>query len=107
MRLDRRVQIERRTLTSGSFGQVETWTAAGVPLPAHRTDVSDGEKARAGETQAVLMTRFVIRSSAFARGITPVDRLVSEDVTFEIVGAKERGGRRSFIELTCVSRADQ
>jgi head-tail adaptor len=107
MNFDRRVQIERRTLAPGDFGQVETWAAAGVPLPAHRTDVSDGEKARSGETQATLMTRFVIRSSAFARGITPVDRLVSEGQAFEIVGAKERGGRRSFIELTCVSRADQ
>lgn len=106
MRLDRRVQFLRATLTDDGFGRVETFTPHGQPVPAERKDVSDGEKARAGEVQATLMTRFVIRSSDFARGINPKDRLVSEGLTFNIVGAKERGGRRAFIELTCVARSD-
>ena len=106
MRADRRVQFERYTATDDGFGQVQDWTAHGSPVPAERRDVSDGEKARAGEVQATLMTRFIVRWSPFSADITPKDRLTTEGRAFNIVGAKESGGRRRYIELTCVARND-
>ena len=104
--LDRRVQFFRATVTDDGFSSVETFTAHGQSVPAHRADVSDGEKARAGAVEAILMTRFRVRWSAFTAGITPKDRLTSEGTTFEIVGIKEAGGRKRFLEITCAARAE-
>ena len=106
-RLDRPVQFYRLELSAGDFGQVEAWAAHGGPVWAARKDISDGERWRAGEVQAHVTTRFTIRWSDFAAGITPRDRLESEGATFEIVGIKEGAGRRQWLELTCARRNDQ
>lgn len=107
MRLDRRVQFQRFTTTDDGFSTVEAWADHGAPVWAQRSDVSDGEKARAGEVQASLMTRFMVRSSAFTRGLTPKDRLVTESVTFNITGIKEPpGSRRQWLEISATARAD-
>jgi head-tail adaptor len=106
VRLDRRVQFLRAALVDNGLEQVETFAAHGVPVWASRKDVSDGEKARAGEVQAVLMTRFVIRSSAFSRGLTAKDRLATEGLIYDITGIKQQG-RRDFLEITATARADQ
>jgi len=105
MRLDRRVQFLRCTLSDGAFGQDEAWAAHGVPVPAERRDISDGERWRAGEVQAHVSTRFRVRSSGFARGVTPKDRLICEGRTFEIVGIKELDRLRT-LEITAAARID-
>lgn len=114
-KLDRRVQFRRATLVDNGFSTSLKWDTDnpesdnhGAPVWAQRSDVSDGEKARAGEVQASLMTRFMVRSSAFTRGLTPKDRLVTEGVTFEITGIKEPpGSRRQWLEISATARADQ
>jgi head-tail adaptor len=106
VRLDRRVQFLRAALVDNGLEQVETFAPHGVAVWASRKDVSDGEKARAGEVQAVLMSRFVIRSSAFSRGLTPKDRLTSEGRAWDISGIKEVG-RRDYLEITATARADK
>jgi head-tail adaptor len=104
--MDRRVQFLRATLTDDGFGQVATFANHGQPVPAERRDISDGERWRAGETQATLMTRFRVRWSAFAAGITPKDRLTTEGQTFDIVGIKQLDRRRA-LEITAAARIDQ
>jgi head-tail adaptor len=105
--LDRRVQFRRATLTDTGYGLVEAFANHGTPVWAHRRDVSDGERWRAGEVQAHITTRFTVRSSAFSRALTPKDRLVCEGVTFEVTGIKEIGDRRTFLEVTAAARADE
>jgi head-tail adaptor len=105
-RLDRRVQVLRAALTDNGFEEVETFEPHGSPIWAERADLSDAERARAGEVSAVLMTRFVVRSSAFTRGLTPRDRLLSEGTTFEITGIKQRAQRRHYLEISASSRPD-
>jgi SPP1 family predicted phage head-tail adaptor len=105
--LDRIVQFRRATIGSGPFGATETWADHGDPHPASKRDISDAERQRAGEVQAHVTTRFVVRWSAFMAAITPKDRLVCEGRTYEIAGIKEADGRRQWIELTCAARNDQ
>jgi len=104
-KLDRRVQFERFTLTDDGFGQVEAWADHGTPVAASKTDVSDGEKMRAGEVSASLTSRFEIRSSAFTRALTPKDALSYNGETFQIFGIKEIG-RNQRLEITAGARVD-
>lgn len=105
MNLDRRVQFRAKTLTSDGFGSAEVWANSGAAQPASKKDISDGERWRAGEVQAHVTTRFVVRSSAFTRGITPAWRLSCEGREYDIVGTKEID-RRRFIEITAAARND-
>lgn len=106
MILDRRLQVLRPALVDNGFEQVETFAPIGDRLPAHKRDVSDGERWRAGEVQAHLTTRFVVRWSAFVSLITPRDRLLTEGRIYEIVGIKELPGRRHWVEISCALRND-
>lgn len=106
MNLDRRAQFLRATLSDDGFAQVETFAPFGAAQPARKRDVSDGERMRAGEVQAMLMTRFLIRYSAFTAGLVPQDKLICEGLSFDIVGIKQTDARRKFIEITAVARTD-
>ena len=106
MNLDRRVQFLRATLTDDGFGQVEAFAPHGAPEPAAKSDVSDGERWRAGEVQAHITTRFTVRWSAFTADLTPRDRLTCEGRSYDISGIKETGGRRRWLEITAAARAD-
>lgn len=106
-RLDRRIQFRRATLTDDGYtSAAETWADHGSPVWAQKTDVSDGEKWRAGEVQAGITTRFLVRWSAFSAAITPKDRLACAGVTYDIVGIKEGAGRRDWVEITAAARND-
>jgi len=106
-RLDRRVQFRRASLTDDGFGKVETFADFGDPVSAHKRDVSDGEKYRAGEVAAHLTTRFQLRSSAFTRGVTPKDILECEGREYNIYGIKELEGRKRLLEITAGVRLDK
>lgn len=83
----------------------ETWNTYGEPVWASKRDVSDGERYRAGEVSARLMTRFQVRWNETTSAITPKDRLECEGLTYDIVGIKELG-RRVGREITAAARAD-
>lgn len=104
--LDRRVQFQRATLTDDGFSTVETFADHGGPVWAHKQDVSDGERARAGIVEAQLMTRFRVRWSAFTAALTAKDRLVCEGVVYNLTGIKEAEGRRQWLEISATARAD-
>ncbi|WP_101341519.1 head-tail adaptor protein [Cereibacter azotoformans] len=103
-RLNRKIQIQRPGYVSdGSGGMTPTWENVGPALSAQRTDVKDAERIVAAGWQSKLVTRFVVRSSEFARSIRRSDRLVHEGVAFEISGIKEVPPGSAFIEITAES----
>jgi SPP1 family predicted phage head-tail adaptor len=99
--LDRRIVIERSTSTPNAFNEpVETWAPL-ITVWAERKDVSDAEKMSAGQISSMLMSRFVIRSSAAAKGVKPSDRISYDGAIWSIFGVKEtQDGRNRFIEIT-------
>lgn len=105
-KLDRRIRIERFTSTTGELGgEIKAWTTLATRWASYEP-LSDGERFRAGETAATATARFVIRHSAEVADVGPLDRVVFKGVVYEIVHAKETGGRGVGIELTCKARAD-
>lgn len=102
--LDRRITIQRGTITNTSLGVTTAWADIGT-FWASRKDVSDAERAAAGSVQGTVVSRFVVRWSADTAGIKPADRLVEGGLTFEVRGIKEVG-RRRYIEITAEARLD-
>ena len=106
MNLDRRAQFRRATLVDNGLEQVEVFANHGSPVPVAKRDVSDGERSRASEVQAIITARFQLRWSAFSAGLTPKDRLVCEGREYDITGIKEIQ-RRRVLEISASARADQ
>lgn len=102
--LDRQVQFQRITSGDDGLSATEVFEDHGQPVWASRQDVSDGEKARAGQVQSNLMTRFRIRHSSFARDITPADQIISEGVTWNITGIKQVD-RQRWLEISATARS--
>lgn len=104
--LDRRIVIERATVTHNALNeQVEAWDTY-ASVWAKKTDVSDGERNAAGQVGAFLVSRFVIRSSTTTRAIKPSDRIRFQGL-WSIQGVKEtQRGRNRFLEITAVKDAD-
>lgn len=105
-RLDRRIQFRRAATDDDGFAQTEDFADHGTPVWARKADISDGERWRAGEVQAHVTTRFVVRWSSFTSDITPKDRLVCDGLSYDIFGIKEGSGRRQWIEITAAARND-
>lgn len=97
--LDRRIQVRRAAIAAGPRGAVETWADHGAPVWAARRDISDRERLRAAQAEASVTTRFVLRWSDFAAGITAADALLCEGRLYVIRGIRERG-RRAWIEIS-------
>ena len=106
LKLDRRITFRRATLVDDGYGMVETWADHGTPVWASMHHASDAEKWRAAQVQATISTRFKVRYSAFTADITPKDRLVFEGAEYDITAAKEVDGRRRWVEISGVARAD-
>ena len=105
--LDRRVQFRRATLADDGLTQALTFADHGNPIWAKKTEISDGERWRAGEVAAQMTTRFVVRYGAFTAAITPKDQLTCEGRTYEISGIKEiTTGRKRWLEITAAARVD-
>jgi SPP1 family predicted phage head-tail adaptor len=105
-KLDRRIQFLRATWTDDGMAQVETFAPHGDPVWAHKAELSDGERWRAGEVAAHVTARFLVRWSSFTAGLTPNDRLTCEGRTYDIAGIKEGARRRQWLEITAAARVD-
>lgn len=98
-RLDRRVVIQRATVTQGSTGQpVETWATWKVVFMEKR-DVRADERFRADQELATETTVFMAQ---YLDGLRTDDRLVCEGKTYDILGLAEMG-RRSGYEITATA----
>ncbi len=102
--LTRRIQIRRSTDTRDQYGNLsKVWGDHGSPIFARRRDISYMERMAAGKWDNKLVTRFIIRSTSFGRGIKRTDRIVHEGIPYEIDGIKEVPGSRAFIEITAMT----
>ena len=99
-RLDRRIQFQKAAISDDGFGEVETFANHGQPLFASKKDLSDAERARAGEISGQITTRFVVRWSPFTAAIGIKEQIICEGVTYNITGIKEAQGRRQWLEIT-------
>ncbi|KFI24329.1 phage head completion protein [Paenirhodobacter enshiensis] len=111
-RLDRRIQLRRAAVSDDGYRTAPRWNAAdpeadnlGSPVWASRNDVSDAERAQAGWTEATVVSRFIVASTAFTRAILPSDRIVEGGRVYDIAGIKEHG-LRGRLEITASARAD-
>ena len=105
-KLDRILQVRRPTLTDDGFSQSESYSLLPERVPTHFVDVSDTERLRASQVQAMITSRFQVRFSTFTRSITPMDQLIFERRIYDIVGIKEVQGRRKMLEITAAARND-
>lgn len=103
--LDRRITLQRATVTRGDFNQeIETWNDLATVF-AHRRDASASEGYRAQEIGAQLSTRFTIRWSTDVADLNPRDRVIYAGVVHDITGVRETE-RNRWLEVDCVARPD-
>ncbi|NGP19301.1 phage head closure protein [Devosia aurantiaca] len=103
---DRRITLQRYGTTYNEFNEPESgWTDLGKRW-ASKEDVSDGEKVRAAQVGASVSARFRVRYDALTKTLTAADRLICEDVEYQISGTKEGDGRRREIEITAARSND-
>ena len=101
---DVRIQFAEMQLVEDELQRVEKSVAVGRPVRAQQTDVSDGEKFRAGQNAAWKMSRFVIRLNAFTATLTPSHRLLLGEQDFEILGIKGIESQRRWLEITAIAK---
>ena len=101
--LDRRVRILRAGQIDDGMSTVSGPHAEIGKRWAKKTDVSDAERVRAEQAGMTVTTRFLLRFDPLTRSVGGTDRLECEGVTYEVVGAKEWGGRRVGVEITATS----
>lgn len=103
--LDRRIMIERATVTQNEFNEdVETWGDYATVF-AKRSDASAGESYRAKEVGGQLTTRFTIRWSQDVADVNPRDRIRYADRTYNITAVREIE-RNRWLEIDAVARVD-
>ncbi len=88
---DRRIGFERFDSDQrNAFNEpIGAWVLAGQTF-AQRMDVRDSEKLQAGREASALVARFVVRSTALTRFVTPGDRLVLRG-TWDQAGQRQSG----------------
>jgi head-tail adaptor len=99
--LDRRVTVRRLTeIGRDPFNEPIYEMTDLMTVCAGKEDVSDAERYAAGTVSNVLLSRFVVRSSAAARSIVHSDTIVHDGHDWNIAGIKEaRDGRFRFLEI--------
>lgn len=103
--LDRRITIQRATLTRNDFNElIETWTDY-VTISAKCSDPSTAEKFRAQEVGAEIDMRFTIRWSTDVDDVSPRDRVRFDDREYNITGVRNIG-RLRWREIVAVGRAE-
>lgn len=100
-RLDRRLTLQRRTLTENDYGEpVETWTTLAT-VWAEKIPVRGAERYASMQTVAEVEERFKIR---YRKGLTPLDRVVCDGITYDVLGVLEIGRREGW-EILAKGRA--
>lgn len=116
-RLDRRITIQRRSVTYSDSGEPqETWAALSERRPASVSPVSGEERFTGEQYVARQQTEFRIRWSEDLAALTPLDRIVypaddataSPEVTGSIydVMAVHELGRREGLRILAARQVD-
>lgn len=120
--LDRRVTIQRRTLTQSTSGEtIETWANLVVRRPASMWPVKGEERFASPEETAYEQIEFRVRYSADVAALTPQDRIIHPALTtaqaadsgyviptrsiHDVLAAMEIG-RREGVKIITQRRAD-
>lgn len=100
--LDRRITVRRLIEVGRNPFNEPIYEVSDIATAwARRIDVSDAEKFAAGTIGAVLLSRFVVRSTPVTRGIVHSDTLAHDNAEWNIDGIKQtRDGRSRFLEIT-------
>ena len=101
-RLDRRLTLQRRTLIENDYGEgVETWNDLAT-VWAEKIPVRGSERYAAMQTVAEVEERFKIR---YRTGLTPLDRVICDGITYDVQGVLEIGRREGW-EILAKGRAE-
>jgi SPP1 family predicted phage head-tail adaptor len=103
--LDRRIALQRIPAGRDAFNEPATVPVTIRSVWAKVTPISDGERSRADQSEAVATHRFQIRWSNAVRDFSPKDFVFYEGRLFDVSGVKEIG-RRDRLEITATARAD-
>lgn len=95
--LDRRITIERATLTDNGMCRVPGWATLRTCWAMRRPD-RGGERADNDQRQATAAVVYRVRWWAAAASVSPADRIVDQDIVFDIVSVLEIG-RREGLEI--------
>jgi SPP1 family predicted phage head-tail adaptor len=105
-KLDRRIAIQRATVTPNEFNDpIETWSDL-TTVWAKRRDASATESYRAQEVGAEITARFTVRWSSVVASVTPRDRLRFDGRLYNITAVRDVG-RNRWREIDAVARADE
>ena len=104
-KLDRRITIQRATITYDALNNpVETWAALAT-VWGSKLDYIGSENVAAHEVGAQMTTTFRIRWSNKVSGLNPKDRLSFDSKTWNILNVKEIS-RKEGLEVIAVARTD-
>lgn len=103
--LDRRIVVQRPTVTYNSFNEAVESFGNYATVWAARTDASASESYRAQEVGAEITTRFTIRWNSVTRSINPKDRISYDGRTYNITAVRDVE-RNRWREIDCVARPD-
>jgi SPP1 family predicted phage head-tail adaptor len=104
--LDRRIVLQRSVDSTNAFNEpVRAWTTLATVWASYEP-VSDGEKARAGETTSDIMARFKVRRSTVVVSLDTRDQVIFDGRIWDITGVKELG-RREGLEISAAARGER
>lgn len=116
--LDRKIDLERKTVTLDAYGQeVETWTKLKTRLSATLRVISGSERFEAQQWIAMQQVEFRIRWSNAVADLNPLDRVIYpassdaespalEPQIYEILQVSEMG-RREALQIIAGRRAEE
>ena len=100
--MDRRIGIQRATLTANAYGErAETWaTLATVWAEIQYKEGSGREAVQSDQLYSSQPVHFIIRYSSDVSDIRPSDRVSYNGDTYQIEGIQEIGRREGFRIVT-------
>lgn len=106
-KLDRRITfVVKVPLNADGFGDAQTKDRQIGPVWASVTPVSDGERLRASQAEAVITHRIQVRYSSKVACVGAMAQILYGGRTFEIVAPPKEIGRREGLEFSATARAD-
>lgn len=110
-KLNRRLILRFATFTTDAMNERVASYPDGQTVWAERLDVSDGEQVKAAQVGGTISARFRIRWSAYAFGLSPVDRVYLKPLRAGEVGREyEINGIKTMadgdLEISATARAE-